>query len=152
MKTDSDAKISKIEAKYSTTSDYNKFTGEIVNTKIKEKGLVGKCNIYGFKNYPDLDKKIEKRAEKAELKKDQDWTVKVQAFYFSWFCGKTHLEDDGMENYLVFQPVYSLIKNIANNDHTCESKVLNPYRRLIKDNQEIYYIGISKIQLKFEKV
>ena len=57
-----------------------------------------------------------------------------------------------MENYLVFQPVYSLIKNIANNDHTCESKVLNPYRRLIKDNQEIYYIGISKIQLKFEKV
>ena len=57
-----------------------------------------------------------------------------------------------MENYLVFQPVYSFIKNIANNDHTCKSKVLNPYRRLIKDNQEIYYIGISKIQLKFEKV
>ena len=72
MKTDSDAKISKIEAKYSTTSDYNKFTGEIVNTKIKEKGLVGKCNIYGFKNNPDLDKKIAKWAEKAELKKDQD--------------------------------------------------------------------------------
>ena len=69
--------------KCSTTSNYNKFTGEIVNTKIKEKGLVGKCNIYGFKNNPDLDKKIGKRAEKAELNKDQDLTVKVQAFYFS---------------------------------------------------------------------
>lgn len=72
MKTDCDAKASEIETKHSTTSHYNKFTGEIVNTKIKERGLVGKCNIYGFKNNPDLDKKIAKRAEKAELKKDQD--------------------------------------------------------------------------------
>ena len=57
-----------------------------------------------------------------------------------------------MENYLVFQQVHSFVKNIANNDHTCKSKVLNPYRRLIKDNEEIYYIGNAKIQLKIEKV
>ena len=72
MKTDSDAKTSKVDTKYFTTSDYNKFTGEIVNTRIKEKRLVAKCNIYGFKYSPDLAKKIDKRAEKAELKKDQD--------------------------------------------------------------------------------
>ena len=38
----SDAKISGIETKYFTTSDYNKFTSEVLNAKIKEKRLVDK--------------------------------------------------------------------------------------------------------------
>ena len=38
----SDAKISDIETKYFTTSDYNKFTSEVLNAKIKEKRLVDK--------------------------------------------------------------------------------------------------------------
>ena len=37
---DYNAKISDTEAKYFTASDYNKFTSEIFETKIKEKGLV----------------------------------------------------------------------------------------------------------------
>ena len=36
-KTDYNAKISNTETKYLTTSDCNKFTGEILRTKIKEK-------------------------------------------------------------------------------------------------------------------
>ena len=44
-KTDYVAKISDIETKYFTTSDYNKFMSEILNTKIKEKGLVNKSDI-----------------------------------------------------------------------------------------------------------
>ena len=35
-----------IEAEYFTTFDYNKFTSEIFQTKIKEKGLLDKCSIY----------------------------------------------------------------------------------------------------------
>ena len=38
----SDAKISDIETKYFTTSDYNKFASEVLNAKIKEKRLVDK--------------------------------------------------------------------------------------------------------------
>ena len=38
-KKDYDAKISEIEAKYFTTSDYNKYMGEIFDRKIKEKGF-----------------------------------------------------------------------------------------------------------------
>ena len=39
-KTDYNAKISDIEVKYFTNSDYNKFTNEILEMKIKGKGSV----------------------------------------------------------------------------------------------------------------
>ena len=67
-KTDYDTTISDIEAKYLTTSDYNKFTVEILNKNIKEKRLVDKFVISGIKDNNDLDKKNEKLATKAELK------------------------------------------------------------------------------------
>ena len=47
-KKDHDAKISEIEAKYFTTSDCNKYTGEIFDRKIKEKDLVDKSDNPGF--------------------------------------------------------------------------------------------------------
>ena len=34
-----------MEKKYFTTSNYNKFTKEILDAQIKEKGLLGKSNI-----------------------------------------------------------------------------------------------------------
>ena len=37
---DYDAKISDIETNYFYASDYNKFTGKILNANIKEKGLL----------------------------------------------------------------------------------------------------------------
>ena len=44
-KTNYDAKISDTEAKYFTTSDYNKFMNEMLDKKIKEKKLVDKSEI-----------------------------------------------------------------------------------------------------------
>ena len=44
-----DAKISDTEAKYFTTSDYNKFMNEMLDKKIKEKKLVDKSEISEFK-------------------------------------------------------------------------------------------------------
>ena len=38
------------ERKYFTTSDYNKFTSKILDTKINEKELVNKANISEFLN------------------------------------------------------------------------------------------------------
>ena len=38
-KTDYNAKISDMEGKYFTTSDYNKPTGEILDVKVKQKNL-----------------------------------------------------------------------------------------------------------------
>ena len=70
-------KLSVIETKYFTASDYNKFTDEILNAKIKEKGLVDKSDTSGFIDNSDLDKKIAILAIKAELKAKQDNIVRV---------------------------------------------------------------------------
>ena len=43
-----------MEAKYFTISDFNKFAGDILDKKIKEKGLVDKSDIYGFIDNSDL--------------------------------------------------------------------------------------------------
>ena len=40
------AKISEIKGKYLTISDYNKFTNDMLETKIKQKELVNKSNIF----------------------------------------------------------------------------------------------------------
>ena len=47
-KTDFDVKILDIQSNYFITSNYNKFTNEIVNARIKEKDLVNKFHILGF--------------------------------------------------------------------------------------------------------
>ena len=39
---------------------------------------------------------------------------KLKTFYFSYFIGKSHFEEDGVQNYLVFQPVYRYFKFISN--------------------------------------
>ena len=35
---------------------------------------------------------------------------KLKTFDLSYFIGKSHFEDDGTQNYLVFQPVYRYLK------------------------------------------
>ena len=93
--------------------DYNKFTGEILNANIKEKGLVDKSDFSEF-----IDKKIVTLATKTELKSGQYKIVKLQAFDSSYFIGTRYFENDGTQNYLVFQPVYRYFKNKANRNHT----------------------------------
>ena len=44
-KTDYDAKIKDIERTYFSTTDYNKFTSDILDVKIKQKELVNKSDI-----------------------------------------------------------------------------------------------------------
>ena len=45
---------------------------------------------------------------------------KLKAFDFSYVIGKSHFEEDGVENYLVFQPVYSYFKFVANTSFISE--------------------------------
>ena len=66
-KADYGAKILDIEAKYCTTSDYNEFTYEILDTKIKEKEVVNKF-VSGFIDNSDLNKKIVALATIPEVK------------------------------------------------------------------------------------
>ena len=38
---------------------------------------------------------------------------KLQKFDAAYFRGKSHFEEDGIQNYLVFQPMYRYFKRIA---------------------------------------
>ena len=70
-KTDSNGKISEIEAKYFTTFDYYKFTNKILETRIKEKGLIDKSSISNFVKNADWNTKLATVATKGELKAEQ---------------------------------------------------------------------------------
>ena len=67
----SDAKISKFEGKYFTSSDYNKFASDILDAKIKQKELANNSDISNLVKNSDL------LATKAELKAKQDKIVKL---------------------------------------------------------------------------
>ena len=105
-----------------TTSNCNKFTGKILDPKSKKKEIFDKSDIYGLIYNSDLDKKIATLATKLKLKAKPEKIVKYQTFDSSYFHSISHFEDDGMQNYLVFQPFYKYLKKIANNDHIPEWK------------------------------
>ena len=63
-KTNYDTKISEIEEKYFTTFDYNKFTSNILDAKVKQKELVNKSNISNLVKKFDLNAKLTTLATK----------------------------------------------------------------------------------------
>ena len=83
---------------YFITSNYNKFTKEILDAKIKEKKLVDQSDICNLVRNSDLSTKLATFVKKAELKAEQDKIVKLQTFDSSYFGGKSHFEDYGLQN------------------------------------------------------
>ena len=81
---------------------------------------------------------------------------KLKTFDWSYFIGKSHLEGDGTQNYLVFQPIHRYFKVIANTKYISEWKYKGLSNESIKplapsDNSLsplIHYLG-NKIRLKF---
>ena len=106
-KTDNDAKISDIKSKCFATADYNKFTSQILDAKIKQKELADKSAIAGFINNADLDKKKELHEQQKKDEMQNKKIIKLQAFDSSYFWSKSHFEDDGTQNYLVFNKLFS---------------------------------------------
>ena len=47
---------------------------------------------------------------------------KLKTFDSSYFIGKNHFEEDGTQNYLVFQPLNKYFKVIANTDYVSSWK------------------------------
>ena len=88
--------------KYFTTSDYNKFTNEIIGNKVKEITLLNKSDVSGFIDNSDVNKNITTLATKAELKAEQKKITKLQALDSNYLRGISHFEDDETQNYLVF--------------------------------------------------
>ena len=102
---DYDAKVSGIESKYFTTSDYNKFTRDILDAQTKKDG-VNKCDISKFINNYDLNNKIETLPTKADLKASQDKIGKFLTYDSNLFTGQSYFVNDRLQSFIIFQPIY----------------------------------------------
>ena len=110
MKTDYETKTSEVEKKitdhkhekYISTSEFNKLTAENFGAKLAQGNLVTNTGFY--KKLSSLNRKITLNKTKHLMVENE--LKKLETFNSIYFRGKGHFEDDGTQNYLVFQPMY----------------------------------------------
>ena len=126
-KTDYNTKITETEKKltdhnhdeYITTPEFN-ILAAVFNARLSQANLVTKT---------DFDDKLSSLNRKITANKTMHLLVenefkKLKTFDLSYFRGKSHFVDnDGTENYLVFQPIQRYLKVIANTKYISEWKV-----------------------------
>ena len=120
-KTDYDTKITEIEKnltdhkhdEYITTSEFNKLATNVFNTRIAQANLITKTDFDA--KLSSLNRKITKN--KSDHLLVQKELNKLKTFGSSHFIGKSHFEEDGTQNYLVFQPMSKYFTMFTNTDH-----------------------------------
>ena len=83
---------------------------------------------------------------------------KLKTFQLSYFIGKSHFEEDGTQNYLVFQPINRYFNIIANTDYVSSWKSKGLSAESIKPSNTSYncltlvlsYYG-TKTRVKFNE-
>ena len=120
-KTDYDSKVTEIENKlnnhnhdkYIATSEFNTLAGVVFNARLSKANLVAKRNFDN--SISSLDNKIPTNKTKNESIENE--LKKLKIIDLSYFIGKSNFEEDGMQNYLVFQPIYRYFKVIYNKEY-----------------------------------
>ena len=69
---------------------------------------------------PSLNRNITANKSKHLLVENE--LKKLKTFDSSYFIGKSHFEEDGTQNYLVFQPINTYFKVITNTDYVSSWK------------------------------
>ena len=85
----------------------------------------------------DFDAKLSELNRKITANKTKNLLVenelnKLKTFDSSYFIGKSHFEEDGTQNYLVFQPIKRHFKVIANTDYVSSWKSKGLSAEIIK--------------------
>ena len=158
-KTNYDTKVTEIENKlnnynhdkYITTPEFNTLAADLFNARLSLTNLVTKTI---FDNtVSSLDSKI--AANKTKNESIENELKKLKTFDLSYFIGKNCFEDDGAQNYLVFQPIRRYFKIIANSKYISSwiskglsDEIITPY--VTSDNSLIDYYD-SKVRVEFNK-
>ena len=139
--------------KYITIPEFNKLTAENFAAKLVQANLVTKTD---FDNkLISLNKKINSNKTKHLLAENE--LKKLQTFGSIYFRSKSHFEDDGTQNYLVFQTKYRYFKRVSNNDHILSMKSIGLSDKSIKPpsttnnilNHLLDYVGTkTRVELK----
>ena len=106
-KTDYDTKISELEKnvtdhdhdKYITILDFNTLAAIVFNVRIAQTNLLSKTGFDA--KLSSINRKITSIKSKHLLVENE-----LKLFDSSYFRGKNYFENDGTQNYLVFQPMY----------------------------------------------
>ena len=84
-----------------TTLEFNKLTAKKFATRLKQANLVTKTD---FDNkLTSLNRKIVSNKTKNLLTENE--LKKLKTFDLGYFIGKSHFDEDGAQNYLVFQSI-----------------------------------------------
>ena len=113
-KTDCNTKITEIESKlknhnhdkYITTSEFNTLAADVFNARLALVNLVTKTDFDA--KLSSLNRKVTSNKTKHVLVENE--LKKLKAFDFSYFIGKSQFKQDGVQNYLVFQPLNKYFK------------------------------------------
>ena len=148
LKKDYDTKIKDNENKYITTTEFNTLATDTFNARIAQASLVKKT---------DFDNKLSDLNRKIVSNKTKDIPLAKE---LSYFHGKNYFDEDGNQNYYVFQPISKYLKTAHVNDITCvlswKSRGLNDTKiESIKTNNYSLNLrmdtyDMSKIRIKFD--
>ena len=127
-KTDYNTKVTEIENKlnnhnhdkYIDTSEFNKLTADVFNARLAPANSIKKTEFDS--KLSNLNRKITKN--KTDHLIVQNELNKLKSLDSYYFIGKSHFEEDGVQNYLVFQPIirYFKVNTITNTDYVSSWK------------------------------
>ena len=113
-KTNHNTKITEIENKltshnhdkHADTQEFNKLAADVSNARVAQENLITKTDFDA--KLSNLNRKITSNKTKHLLVENE--LNKLKTFDSSYFIGKSHFDEDGAHNYLVFQPIISYFK------------------------------------------
>ena len=125
-RTDYNTKITEIENKlnnhnhdkYITAPGFDTLAADVFNTRSAQPNLITK--IYFDAELSSLNRKITQNKTKRLLVENE--FNKLKTFESSYFIGKSHFEEDGTQNYLVFQLINKYLKVMTNTDYVSSWK------------------------------
>ena len=125
-KADYDTKISELEKKitdynhnkYITTPEINTLTASIFNARLVQEHLITKTDFDA--KLSSLNRKITANKTKHLLVENE--LKKLKTFDSSYIIDKSYFEEDGTQNYLVFQSINRDFKVIANTGYVSSWK------------------------------
>ena len=127
-KTDYNTKVTEIEDKlnnhnhnkYIDTEQFNKLTADAFTAGMAQANLITKTE--SDSRLSSLNRKNTANKSKHLLAENE--LNQLKTFDSSYFIGKSHIEEDGAENYLVFQPIirYFKVNTVTNTDYVLSWK------------------------------
>ena len=155
-KTDYNTKVTEIEKKltdhnhdkYITTTEFNKLATDTFNARLVQANLIKKT---------DFDHKLSDLNIKIVSNKRKDIVIEKELRYFH---GENYFDEDGNQNYYIFQPISKYLKVAYVNDInyilSWKSRGLNGIKiESIKTNDYLLnprmdHYDMSKIRIKFD--